>query len=296
MKGRPVFAGATTRQAGARIAILLIQFFHPDVADENFRDGFDLDAEVAGLVVGGIRVVVDIHGHELAVDDVHADGAAGDDGVLVPIVCLHEFAEIGAVTDVAHQAFFRRAKIFHDLPAPGDDAHGRVFGIELAGVNAARPEIRLRAGHHPIEIHRADVGGDGGADGSEPGDAGEAAILKTAAAAADDFDFEFQREIPGLHVAIGDVGIAAGILAGGFADDGAVFHAPEFRIAVPALEAHAVEERLIAVVVVEIERGGLGEAHDEPGGWRIRRAGWRRGVRLSAGNSWNDEEKQHRDF
>src|SRR6185312_8461609 len=215
----------------------------------------------AGLVVGGIRVVVDVDGHELAIDDVHANGAAGDDGVLIPLVRLHEIAERRAIADDAHEAFFRRAKIFHDLPTPGDDAHGRVLGIKLAGVNAARPEIRLRAGHHPVEIHRADVGGDDAADGREPRDAGEAAILKAAAAVAEDFDFKFQREIVRLHLAVSDVGIAAGIFAGGFADDGAVFHAPEFRVAVPALETHAVEKRLVAIVVVEIERVRLGEAH-----------------------------------
>src|SRR4030095_15558106 len=43
------------------------------------------------------------------------------------------------------------------------------------------------------------------------------------------------------------------------ADDRAVLDPPEFRIAVPALQAHAVEQRHVDIVVVEIHRTRLGD-------------------------------------
>ena len=241
----------------------LIQLLDPNVPHEQFCNGLNLNSKIAGLIVGGIRIVIDIDGHKLAVHDVHASAAAGDDRVLIPLVGLHEAAEFFAIADSAQESLFLSAETFHDLPAPRDDAHRRVLGIKLAGVNLARPEVRLRTSHHPIEIHRADVGGHDGADRREPRNARLAAILKASAAVAEDFNFEFEREILRFHVAINDVGIAARILLRGLADDGAVFHAPEFRIAVPALQAHAIEEGLVASVIVEIERVRLSEAHDE---------------------------------
>ncbi len=190
--------------------------------------------------------------------------AAGDDGVLVPVVLFDEFAEGGAVGDVSHEAAWSHAEAFDDLAAEGHDAHGGVFGIELAGVFgggvAAGPEVRLRAGHHPVEVYGPDTGDDVGGNGGEPGDAGLGAVLDAAAAGAFDFDFTFESEVFGGDVAVGDVGVTAGILRGGFADDDAIFNAPEFGIAVPAFEGLAVEEGDVAGVIVEVEGLGFAEA------------------------------------
>ena len=64
-----------------------------------------------------------------------------------------------------------------------------------------------------------------------------------------------------VDVAIGDVAVAARIGRRGFADDRAVLDAPELRVAVPSLQAHAVEERDIALVIVEVDGARLGERH-----------------------------------
>jgi len=190
--------------------------------------------------------------------------AAGDDGVFVPVVHFDECAEFGAVGDVAHELFFGEAGAFDDLAAPGEDAHGRVFGIELAGpIAGAGPEIGLWASEHPIKIHGADVGGNVRWNVGKPRNAGFAAVLKAAAAGAFNFDFAFEREVFGDHVAVHQVAVAAGVLGSGFADDGAVFDSPEFRIAVPTFEADAVEEGDVGFVFGEVD--GLGESEGDVG-------------------------------
>lgn len=241
-----------------------LEFFDPYVADGDFGGGFDFYAEEAGLVVGGVGVVIDHDGHELAVDDLDEGAAAGDDDVFVPIVFFDEGAELGTVADGAHELFFGEAGAFDNLAAPGLDAHGGVFGIELAGpIAGTGPEVGLRASEHPIEIHGADVGGDVGRNVGEPGLAGLAAVLEATAASAFDLNLKFQSKIFGDHVFINEIGIAAGILWSRFANDCAVFDAPKFRVAVPAFESGAVEEGDVAFVVGEIV--GVGEGEGEVG-------------------------------
>src|SRR5215471_20989056 len=87
----------------------------------------------------------------------HANRSAGHDEVLVPVVDPDIAAKSGAITDIAHQPLRLAGRHFNDLSAPGKDSHGCVLRIELASVNKAagpdrKPEIRLRAGHHPVNV------------------------------------------------------------------------------------------------------------------------------------------------
>ena len=115
--------------------------------------------------------------------------------------------------------------------------------------------------HHPVQVHRPGVGDDRGRDGHQPRNPRLAAILKTAPAFPDNLHLEFQGEIPGLHVAVDQIRVAAGILPCGFTHDRTVLHPPELRVAVPALEAHAVKERNVAVMIGEIQRVRFGKTH-----------------------------------
>ena len=104
------------------------------------------------MVVGGVGVVVDVDGHELAVDDVDEGAASRDDVVLVPVIDFDVATEGGSVADVAY-----KGRALDDLPSPGEDSERCVFGVELAGVDEGsgvdwKPEVGLGAGHHPVEI------------------------------------------------------------------------------------------------------------------------------------------------
>src|SRR5260370_20192909 len=101
-----------------------VQLLHPDVAHRNLGGRLDLYAEQAGLIVRRSRVVVDHHRHQLAVQNVDAGAAAGDDRVLVPVVHLDDLAEDLAVADIAHEPLSAVAGALNHLPAPSEDAHG----------------------------------------------------------------------------------------------------------------------------------------------------------------------------
>src|SRR5438093_8414920 len=247
--------------AGARrgSVFLLTEFLGPQVATRDFGCRLDLNADQSWLVVRRRRVVVEHHRHQLAVHNVEERVAACDDGVLVPVVHADEGTERVAIANRAHQFLAPGAEAFHDLTAPRKDPHGRVLGIELTRVHPARPEVGLRAGHHPVEIHRPDVGDDVRRDVREPGQSRLASVLNAAPAIALDLDLELQREVFRLEAAIHDVAVAARVCRCRFADDGTVLDAPEFRIAVPALEADAVEQRNVAFMIVEVHGSRLRE-------------------------------------
>src|ERR1700675_3890193 len=90
-------------------ALESVQLLQPKAADRYFADGLELDAEQAGLVVGRLGVVVDQHGHQLAVQDVDAGAAPGDDSELVPVVHFDQAAEGLAVADGAQKALLTEA-------------------------------------------------------------------------------------------------------------------------------------------------------------------------------------------
>src|SRR6185436_19593938 len=70
-----------------------------------------------------------------------------------------------------------------------------------------------------------------------------------------------QREVVRVELAIGDVAVAARTGRRRFADDRAVLDSPELRVAVPAVQRFAVEDRDVALVIVEVVRARFGEAH-----------------------------------
>ena len=110
-----------------------VQFLDPDIPDRDFGgSAFELDADLAGLVVGGGRIVVDQDRHQLAVEDMDHGAAARDDLVLVPIVDLHVTAERAAIADRADELWAGASRGVHHLAAPCHDAKRRVLGVELA--------------------------------------------------------------------------------------------------------------------------------------------------------------------
>ncbi len=239
----------------------MVEGFEVDVADEDAGWGaFELDTDLAGEIVGGVGIVVDEDGHEVAVDEVEEDAAAGDDFVLVPVVGADVAAEGFAVFEGADEGGWVVRAGLDDLASPGDDAEGGIFGVELAGVGLVggvdgEPEVGLRAGHEPVEV----AGGFEGAKGLGPGEAGLAAVLDAAAAADLALDFELEIEVVYGEVFAPEVGVGDGVVLGGFADDGAVGDVPEAGVAFPGGEGCAVEERGEAAVVGEVFGGGLVE-------------------------------------
>jgi len=66
-------------------------------------------------------------------------------------------------------------------------------------------------GHHPIEVHRANVRHDLGGK-PRPRNARLASVLKTAASISDDLHLELQVKVPGFKPSINKIGVAAGFL------------------------------------------------------------------------------------
>jgi len=67
-----------------------IQLSQPDIAYfYPRRVEFRLDANQAGAIVRGGRIVVDVDRHELSIDKVKDDRSTGDDFVFVPPIALH---------------------------------------------------------------------------------------------------------------------------------------------------------------------------------------------------------------
>jgi len=241
------------------LRLTLIQFLYPNISHIQLGDGLELNSKISGLVVRGGRVVVNEHGHDLPVHNVNAGSTARDDGVFVPIVRLYRLAQLPAVADGAHELLPIQAMAFDHLTPPGNDSHRSVLGIKLTRINLAGPEISLRTGHHPIEVHRANVRHDLGGK-PRPRNARLASVLKTAASISDDLHLELQVKVPGFKPSINKIGVAAGIFGGGLADDRASFNFPEFWVSVPALQADAIKQGNVTFVVVKIHGAGFVEA------------------------------------
>ena len=181
--------------------------------------------------------------------------AAGDDLVLVPVVDLDVAAKGAAIADGADEPRTGARGGVHHFAAPGNDPEGRVLGIELAGVGGVQgidrePEIRLRPGHHPIEIALF-----AGVKRLGPGQSGLAAVLDATAARDLALDLKLEVEILRHQILAPDIRVVDNIVFAGFADNGAVFDAPECGIALPIGKALAVEDLGKAGVVIEIHGG-----------------------------------------
>ncbi len=117
------------------------------------------------------------------------------------------------------------------------------------------PEVGLRAGHHELEVvGRLAVGLRPG-----PRHAGDAAVLDAAAAAFFDLHLQLQIEVAGLFAAIDDVVVALWLALQRLADHDAVFDAPDGGVGVPAGETVAVEDLLVAGVLVDVVGRGVVE-------------------------------------
>ncbi len=115
------------------------------------------------------------------------------------------------------------------------------------------PEVGLRTGHHKLEVIRRLAGGLR----SCPRHAGDAAVLNAAATAFFDLHLQLQIEVACFVAAIDDVVVALRLALERFAHHDAVFDAPDAGVGVPSGEALAVEDLLVAGVLVNVIGRGV---------------------------------------
>ena len=115
------------------------------------------------------------------------------------------------------------------------------------------PEVCLRAGHHEFEVIRRLAGGLRPC----PRYAGDASVLNAAATAFFDLHLQLQIEVACFVAAIDDVVVALWLALQRFAHHDAVFDAPDAGVGVPSGEALAVEDLLVARVLVNVIRRGV---------------------------------------
>jgi len=209
--------------------------------DRHRGTGVDLQREDSRVEPLRLGVVVDVHGRD-AVDEMLEVIAPGDDDVLVPVVRLdlrselfgraesprHILAAFGGPGDLL-------AAIGHDSPPAG--AAGRV--VEDARQPRPGLDVRLVAGRHEVAPVSAAVLDSG--------------VSEAAFVVRGDPVREAKLKVIDDQVLAGRSGdqerIAPGrVLLRGPANDGAVFHGPESRPALPAGEAPAIEQLAEAVL------------------------------------------------
>ena len=110
------------------------------------------------------------------------------------------------------------------------------------------PEVCLRAGHHKLEVIRRLAGGLR----SCPRYAGDASVLNAATTAFFDLHLQLQVEVARFVAAIDDVVVALWLTLQCFAHHDAVFDAPDGGVGVPPGETLAVEDLLVARVLVNV--------------------------------------------
>jgi hypothetical protein len=115
------------------------------------------------------------------------------------------------------------------------------------------PAACTRAGHHKLQVIRWLVGGLG----SCPRYAGDAAVLNAAPTAFFDLHLQLQVEVACLVAAIDDVVVALWLALERFAHHDPVFDAPDAGVGVPSGETLAVEDLLVARVLVNVVRRGV---------------------------------------
>ena len=182
-----------------------------------------------------LLVVIDEFGGGLAVDEVAEVVAFRDDDVLIPLanIDLH-----GCVLAELPEA---AVGIEHDVFAVEAEDAATLFLIGHAGVLDGGMDVALVAGDDPRGDLRQLA----------------AAILDAAVVVADDADGGAQLEV--IHFAAApdeEAVVCHGFGRGIGAGDEPVFDLPEFRVAIPAGEVAAVEERGEGVVSGE---SGCGE-------------------------------------
>src|ERR1019366_1394985 len=182
--------------------------------------------EGGGVAPGGI--VVDQHAGDTAVEQLDDGVAAGDEVEVIPVLAFDQILQLRAIADGADDCGFLALADIAELAAHGEKAAPALF-VDLAGVLLLAIHVGLVALHGEFDIGEFD------------------AAKLDAAVEAGEFELELQFEIRRTAAAPDEEGILDGLPVGGrLPADGAVFHAPEMRIAFPAGEGFAVEDGLVA--------------------------------------------------
>src|ERR1039457_5591521 len=195
-----------------------------------------LDADEAGGVAPG-GIVVDQHAGDTAVEQLDDGVAAGDEVKIVPILALDQLLQLLAIAHRADERGFFALADIGELAAHGEKPAPALF-VDLAGVLLLAIHVGLVALHGELDIGEFD------------------AANLDAAIEAGEFELELQFEIRRTAAAPDEEGVLDGLpVGGGLSDDGAVFHAPEMRIAFPAGEGFAVDDGLVGGFLDAREHG-----------------------------------------
>src|SRR5215471_7737498 len=170
------------------------------------------------------RVVVNRGGHQTTVQNVRERIPTGDDVEMIPIVGLDQTLEVVAA-QIGDGLLFTLLQERH-LAAQGEEAAPALL-IKLPRIHVLEIDVGLIAFHHPF----ANLGKF------------YAAVLHSAVGRVDAV-FQFKLEILGLAAAPNQKCVVPlqRLFRRALADDGFVLHAPENGIAVPSLQALAVED------------------------------------------------------
>ena len=219
-----------------------LQTLEHDVAELDFhrRAGVELQGHDAARAAHR-RVLVGHFAHHPPVDLLDHVISPGDDVVLVPVLLLDDGGQL-----------LRVARLADDLGLVVGADHGFLAAVgQHAAV--ALPVVGPREGIAGVHV---------GLVSADDPLAPLLRLLPTAVldpgVAADHAELHFQLEVVRLALAPDEERVALGrVLPRGLAGDGAVFDPPELRVAVPAVQRLAVEDRL--------EAGVLGPRRGNPG-------------------------------
>lgn len=202
------------------------QFFEHDVLDVDLHGGaaVDLEGEDAFEGAFGFFEIGELH-RRFAVDLVHEVVSLRDDGVLMPL------GHIGLDEVVLAREPFHAGGVDDDALAVLRDDAASAFLIHHRAVGRVRVDVALVAADGPFFV---------GVLAAAVLDAGVVALLA---------DFGLQFEVFDLPAAPDEKLIVGQLLRSGrVADDLAIFDLPKIRIAIPAGEVFAVEDRFKTVL------------------------------------------------
>src|ERR1039457_4835414 len=158
----------------------------------------------------------------------HDGGASGDQVEVVPILAFDQLFQLLAIANGADDRGLLPLADIGELAAHGEKAAAALF-VYLAGVALLAVHIGLVALHGELDVGEFD------------------AAELDAAVEAGQLELELQFEIGRTAAPPDEERVLDGLLVGGSqADDGAVFDAPELRIAFPSGQRLAIEDGLVA--------------------------------------------------
>src|ERR1017187_7860250 len=173
-------------------------------------------------------IVVNQHAGDAAVEHLDDGVAAGDQVEFVPILAFDQLLQFLAIANGADDRGLLPLADIGELAAHGEKAAAALF-VYLAGVALLAVHIGLVALHGELDVGEFD------------------AAELDAAVEAGQLELELQFEIGRTAAPPDEERVLDGLLVGGsLADDGAVFDAPELRIAFPSGQRLAIEDGLVA--------------------------------------------------